>query len=156
MKTVRTSARTKSNECILMSSMLFLVIALYFIYVGFTRMTNKLLFSKTYPENLNENFFGLVASTELIGIFFFRSRLTLLLLPKCLFLISLTFFLYINLTPYGFYEDAFASMNMLFFGAISYCLAHFEIPAMMLPDGDFRKPTSGRPRGLYQPFFSLT
>lgn len=139
-----------------MLAILLLVLILYFIYIGMARMTDKILFPKTYPNELDENFFGLIASIELLGIFFFRSRQTLLLLPKTLLCLSVTFFMYVNLTPYGFYQDAFSSLNMTSFGLISYCISNFEIPALMLPSTDIGRPNAGRPRTLYQPFFSLT
>lgn len=156
LKSTRTTSLYKSYEKVLMGSLLLLVIALYYIYIGMARMTDKILFPKTYPQEINENFFGLVATIELIGLFFFRSRLTLLLLPKAMLISSLIFFAYVNFTPYGFYHDAFNALNFCIFGFIFYGISHFEIAALELPANDFRRPNNGRPRTLYQPFFSLT
>ena len=83
---------------------------LYYVYVALAKITDRILFSKTYPANLNDDFFGTMASVELIGIFFFRSRETLALLPRSLLVTCTCFFMYVTLTAYGYYELGFRTM----------------------------------------------
>lgn len=156
LKTIRASALTKFFETHLMISIMMIILMLYFVYVSLTKLTDRILFSKTYPANLNDDFFGTMASIELLAIFFFRSRETLAMLPRSLLLNCTCFFMYMTLTPYGYYGLAFKTMWFFTAGMIGYCVAVFEIPAMRLNDSDFNKPTTNRPRSLMQPFFSLT
>jgi hypothetical protein len=92
----------------------------------------------------------------MIGLFFFRTRETLILLPKAVLVASCCLFVYMNLTPYGFYAMAYRAYWYVTYGLILYCIQKFEIPAMQLSDTDFNKPTYSRPRALFQPLFSLT
>lgn len=156
LKTARSSNLTKYFEKHLIISLTLIIVMLYYIYVALARLTDRILFSKTYPSNLNDDFFGTMATIELIAIFFFRSRETLAMLPRSLLLCCTCFFMYVTLTAYGFYEQAFRTMGCFIAGLICYCIAVFEIPAMDLNDADFNKPTINRPRSLVQPFFSLT
>jgi hypothetical protein len=156
LKTIRASALTKFFETHLMMSLVMIILMLYFVYVALARLTDRILFFKTYPANLNDDFFGTMATIELIAIFFFRSRETLAMLPRSLLLTCTCFFIYMSLTPYGYYGLAFKTMWFFMAGMIAYCIGAFEIPAMSLNDNDFNKPTISRPRSLVQPFFSLT
>jgi hypothetical protein len=156
LKTARQSALTKKFEKHLIYALALVIVMLYFVYVALARLTDRILFSNTYPASLNDDFFGTMATIELIAIFFFRSRETLAMVPRALLVCCTTFFVYVTLTSYGFYEQAFRTMWCFIAGIICYAIAVFEIPAMHLPDSDFNKPTINRPRSLVQPFFSLT
>lgn len=156
LKTARQSQLTKYFEQHLLISLALIIIMLYYIYVALARLTDRILFAKTYPANLNDDFFGLMASIELVATFFFRTRETLVMLPKAILVSCVCFFMYVSLTAYGYYEQAFRALYCFITGLICYCIAVFEIPSMELNDADFNKPTMNRPRCLLQPFFSLT
>jgi hypothetical protein len=109
---------------------------------------------KSLPMELNENFYAVIAGMELFGSFFFRTRESMIYIPKCLMLITLSF--YVNFTVYGFYYHALLVYALLILSICIGALAWFEAPAMQLPINDFNRPSKNKPRTMFQPFFSLT
>ena len=150
LKAIRKSSNFKIFEPILIAAVLLSIFILYFVYIALAKITSNILFYNEgrIPRDISENFFGLMASIELTAVFFFRTRETLYYCPKLLLLASAALFLYIDLTPYGFYKDAFLVHCIFSIGVVAYCISSFEFPAMELAEGDFARPSLYRPRTL--------
>ena len=85
---------------------------------------------KSLPNELNENFYGIIASLELFGAFFFRTRESMIYIPKSLMLVTLSFLVYVNFTVYGFYYHALLVYAMLVLSICIGSIAWLEAPAI--------------------------
>lgn len=156
LKTLKRRRNSKKFEFCFMASILLMIFLFYFSYLYLFSITQKILFTKASTVDLEGGLFAFLAMMELISMFMFRTRESLYFGPKLIYLGVMIYLLYANLTFHGFYALAVVSLNLFAFGVIAFCLGAFEMPARMLRDADFNKPTMNRPRVLYQPLFSIT
>lgn len=156
LKTLKRRRNSKKFEFCFMASILMMIFLFYFSYLYLFSITQKILFTKASTVDLEGGLFAFLAMMELISMFMFRTRESLYFGPKLIYLGVMIYLLYVNFTIHGFYSAAVVSLNLFAFGVIAFCLGAFEMPARMLRDADFNKPTMNRPRVLYQPLFSIT
>jgi len=128
----------------------------YCLYLAALVFWNLLLFSKSFPKGLDENFYGFLALAEFLVLLFVRTRSTIKFLPKMSVITMLMFLYYVQYTPYGFYNIALFMMSWTILGLLGYFLKSFEIPGIDWNPSYHYTPSIDSPRTLFVPIFSLT
>jgi len=72
-----------------------MLLLFYFIYLSTVFIGTFLLFFKSIPNRLDENFFGFMGVVEFSSMLFFRTRTTIYYAPKIILICYYIFFVYI-------------------------------------------------------------
>lgn len=137
-------------------SFLLMLLLFYGIYVSSLKfLAVVLMFHKTIPDQLDENFFGLIALTEFFNLLFVRTRSSIKWYPKIVVTLIMAFMVHVRCTTYGFYYLGLFLLTLLVFYIMLEVLLCFELPTIVLNPASTFVPTQHRPRLLYLPVFNL-
>ena len=138
----------------------FLVIFFTFVgHIALVSLAETIIFVKTGTNGQGHNVYIYYSFLifELYGAIALRTRESLYFLPKILTFSMFAHLLYLNLTPYGFYNISILGVIMLNIGTFAFAFQEIEIPKYNIPVAQsYEKPTFHRPRALLQPLFSLS
>ncbi|KAL4506679.1 hypothetical protein ABPG72_000250 [Tetrahymena utriculariae] len=143
----------KTNE--LVKSFMKMMLVIYFIYLSALFIGSLILFHKSIPKGLDENFLALLAVLELLIMLFVRTRSSLKWFPRVSILLMSTFLFYTQNTVYGYYSSLLSAIIFLILAFFCYILEEFEIPAVSWNESYHYTPSTHRPRVLYFPIFNL-
>lgn len=115
-----------------------------------------LLFYKSIPRGLDENFYGFVALMEFSTLLFIRTRSSLKWYPRITFILVLSFLFYVQFTAYGFFALGLTLLVAAVMAIFSYHIITFEIPAIGWNPFHHYTPSVDSPRTLFFPAFSLS
>lgn len=97
-------------------SFLLMLLLFYGIYVSSLKfLAVVLMFHKTIPDQLDENFFGLIALTEFFNLLFVRTRSSIKWYPKIVVTLIMAFMVHVRCTTYGFYYLGLFLLTLLVF-----------------------------------------
>jgi len=150
------NANGRKKDRYIIFAFVCMIIIFYCLYLAALMLWNFLLFSKSFPKGLDENFYGFLALIEFLVLLFVRTRTTIKYLPKMSIITMLMFLYYVQYTVYGFYNLALFIMTWVILGMVAYFLNNFEIPAVDWNPSYHYTPSIDSPRTLYIPIFSLT
>lgn len=88
----------------LVKAFLKMMLVVYFIYLSGLFVGSFILFSKSIPKGLDENFLAFLAVLELLCLIFLRTRSSLKWFPRVSLLVMATFIFYVQNTVYGYYS----------------------------------------------------
>lgn len=151
--TLNNNGRIKDRYIVM--AFLAMIVVFYCLYLAALIFWNTILFSKSFPKGLDENFYGFVALIEFLALLFVRTRSTLKYFPQLAVISMLMFLYYVQNTPYGFYNLALFIMNWTVVGFFCYFMRNFEIPACNWNPSYHYTPSIDQPRTLFFPIFSL-
>lgn len=132
-----------------------LIIVFYCLYLSAITIWSMLLFSKSIPKSLDENFYGFIAFLEFSTLMLVRTRSTIKWLPRFALVFILCFLHYVQYTAYGFTYQALYLLLASVTGIFAYHLLKFEIPALSWNPSYHYTPSIESPRALFFPLFSL-
>ena len=133
-----------------------LIIIFYCLYLSAIFIWSALLFYKSLPKGLDENFYGFIAGLEFATLLFIRTRSSIKWFPVLTLLPIMCFLYYVQYTAYGFYNIALYLMMTVCLSILGYHLAAFEVPALLWNPFYHYTPSVDSPRTLYNPLFSLS
>lgn len=133
-----------------------MIFLFYFVYLASSSIWTFLLFRKSIPMGLDENFYGFIACIEFLSILFIRTRSSFKFIPIFLNFLFVLYLYYVKFTAYGFF---FIGMYFIICLSLAYFglnLLLFEIPALSWNPSFHYTPSLEKPRLLYFPLFSIT
>lgn len=132
-----------------------MMLVIYFVYLSALFVGSFILFSKSLPKGLDENFLAFLAVLELLILLFVRTRSSLKWFPRVSILLLSVFLFYVQNTAYGYYS--LLLVISIFFNLSFFCiiLDEFEVPGVRWNESYHYAPSINRPRCLYFPIFNL-
>jgi hypothetical protein len=134
---------------------LAMILIFYCIYLTSILIWNGLLFYKSFPKGIDENFYGLMACLEFAVLVFLRTRSSIKYYPQYIGVAIIMFLTYVNMTAYGFYSMALLILASFCLGLLCHFLLTLEVPALQWNAALPHTPSIRRPRAMYFPAFSL-
>ena len=133
-----------------------LIVVFYCLYLSAIFIWTALMFYKSIPKGLDENFYGFVAILEFVTLLCIRTRSSIKWFPRFTLLPVMCFLYYVQYTAFGFYNLALYTLITMCLAVLSYHLLAFEIPALSWNPFHHYAPSTDSPRTLYVPIFSLS
>ena len=133
-----------------------MMVLFYFLYLASSTLWSFLLFRKSIPSNLDENFYGFIALIEFLSILFIRTRSSFKFLPLLLNTLFVFFLYYVKFTIYGFFSLALCWVFCSSCAFFSLAMLVFEIPALSWNPSFHYVPSLDKPRLLFFPLFSFS
>ena len=135
----------------------FCMIAVFYcLYLSALFIWDTLLFCKSIPKGLDENFYAFIAFLEFLSLLFIRTRSTLKYFPLMSITVMMMFLYYVQFTSYGFYSMGLFLTTYLILGLFALMLSLFEIPGLEWNPFHHYTPSIDSPRMMYFPVFSLS
>jgi len=139
----------------LIKSFLKMMLVVYFIYLSGLFVGSFILFSKSLPKGLDENFLAFIAVLELLCLLFVRTRSSLKWFPRFSVLLMAAFVYYLQNTVYGYYSLLLFILTLFVISIFAFMLETFEIPALSWNESHHYTPSLHRPRCMYFPLFNI-
>ena len=133
-----------------------MIFLFYFVYLASSTVWTFLLFRKSIPSGLDENFYGFIACIEFLSILFIRTRSSFKFIPFFLNFMFVLYLYYVKFTCYGYFFLGFYFTICLSFAYFGLNLLLFEIPALSWNPSYHYAPSFEKPRLLYFPLFSIS
>ena len=89
------------------------------------------MFPSTFPQSVNDLYFGYVNLIEFVTFIFIRTRSSIKFFPKMITILNITFLVYINSYPYAAMYQYLAVLQFTSLAIFFYFIKEFEQPAMM-------------------------
>lgn len=133
-----------------------MIFLFYFVYLASSSIWTFLLFRKSIPAGIDENFYGFIACIEFLSILFIRTRSSFKYAPLLLNFVFALYLYYVKFTLYGYFSLGLSFVMCLSFAYFGLILLVFEIPSLSWNPSYHYTPSIDKPRMLYFPLFSLT
>ena len=144
------------KQSLMILAFICMVVVFYCLYLSSIFIWSTLLFYKSIPRGLDENFYGFVAFLEFLTLLFIRTRSTLKWFPRFSFIMVLSFLYYVQFNAYGFPTTALFVLMTVVSAIFFYHIIIFEVPALSWNPVHHYTPSVDSPRTLFFRAFSLS
>lgn len=149
-------ANGQRKQSYMILAFICLIMIFYCLYLSAIYIWSILLFYKSIPKGLDENFYGFIAFLEFSTLLFMRTRSSLKWFPRFSAVFIISFLYYVQYTAYGFYSMALYLLIATNLGMLAYHLILFEMPALNWNPSYHFTPSLESPRTLFFPAFPLS
>jgi hypothetical protein len=143
--------RMGQSKLLLLTSLCFTLFLVCFMQTSCYYLWTQMMFPFTYPNSLNDFYFGYMNLVEFSCFLFVRTRTSLKYLPKFVTMLNLMFLFYINSYIYSSSMQFFYLLVSSTVFTFTYFLLEFEHPAINEWNPfDTHTPRMQNPRMAYQ------